>query len=245
VRAATIATSGPVRDNGEVDLRMTIPEWFGFSLSEALAPAFECHVFAENDTKLGVVGERWKGVAAGLDDVIWIWNNGHRSGVGIVIAGRPYRGLDGRSGEIVWAENLHFRPIRDSVFGIADQPGSPDALKADALVARARSGEQTALDEVNKVVDEIESGITTLVWTLAPQMVVLGPTLGRAADLIAPVLTERLRQYNDVLPVICGSSLGNQAIMYGAIRASLDYVEQTLFHGDIRAVGRLAMGSEG
>lgn len=203
VKATTVATVGPVRDNGEVDLRMTLPEWTGFSLSEALRSPLGCPVFVENDVKLGAVGERWKGAAQGVDNLIWIWNSDGRSGIGMVIGGQLYRGLDGRAGEIVWADNLGFDGLKDSTLA--------------------------SVDDVARVVDQIQLGIETLVWTLAPEMLVLGPVLDQAADLIVPQLIERLARKNQSLPAIVGSTLGSQAIIYGAIRRSLDHIEQLLF----------------
>lgn len=215
VKATTVATVGPVRDNGEVDLRMTMPEWSGFSLSDALEPSLGCAVFVENDVKLGAVGERWKGAAQGVDDLIWIWNSDGRSGIGIVIGGRLYRGRDGRAGEIVWAESLGF-----------------DGLKGSALSPASTT------DDIARVVDQIQLGIETLVWTLAPEMLVLGPVLDQAADLIAPRLIERLGKNDHELPTIVGSTLGNQAIVYGAVRTSLDHIEQLLFDTTAPPVGR-------
>lgn len=229
VKATTVATVGPVRDNGEVDLRMTLPEWTGFSLSEALQTPLGCPVFVENDVKLGAVGERWKGAAQGVDNLIWIWNSDGRSGIGMVIGGQLYRGLDGRAGEIVWADNLGFDGLRDSILSSAPSADSQAEGSQDSFLTRARAGESAAVDDVTRVVDQIQLGVETLVWTLAPEMLVLGPVLDQAADLIVPQLVERLARKNQSLPEIVGSTLGSQAIIYGAVRRSLDHIEHLLF----------------
>src|SRR4051812_35560879 len=90
-------TGGMDPERGEVLYSAAIPP--GTKLGAALARSLRAPVAVENDCNLAVIGERWRGVAAGVDDVICVLA-GERMGAGIVVGGRLVRGHRGAAGEM-------------------------------------------------------------------------------------------------------------------------------------------------
>ena len=56
----------------------------------------------ENDINLAALGERWRGVARGVDDFAFI-SIGTGLGAGIVLRGELHRGHNGSAGELDYA----------------------------------------------------------------------------------------------------------------------------------------------
>jgi len=90
-------TGGMDPDTGEVLYSGALPP--GTKLGPALARSLHAPVVVENDCNLAVIGERWRGVAAGVDDVICVLA-AERMGAGIVVGGRLVRGHRGAAGEM-------------------------------------------------------------------------------------------------------------------------------------------------
>ena len=89
-------------------------------------------VLLENDANLAALGERWKGVGAGVDDLIVILS-GERLGAGIVLSGQLIRGFGGGAGELTFLE---------LVDGVGDTRG---------IGAFARIQAQNAVTAIGKV----------------------------------------------------------------------------------------------
>ena len=56
----------------------------------------------ENDINLAALGERWRGVARGVDDFVFI-SIGTGLGAGLVLRGELHRGHHGAAGELDYA----------------------------------------------------------------------------------------------------------------------------------------------
>ena len=67
-----------------------------------LADLLGIDVTLENDVNLAAVGERWAGVARGVDDFAFL-SVGTGMGMGLVLGGELHRGNHGAAGEVDWA----------------------------------------------------------------------------------------------------------------------------------------------
>ena len=68
----------------------------------------------ENDINLAALGERWRGIARGVDDFAFI-SIGTGLGAGIVLHGELHRGHNGSAGELDYARvgpDRGHRPVR-------------------------------------------------------------------------------------------------------------------------------------
>lgn len=245
IMAATMSTPGIVRDDNTVDRAMSFEEWSGFSLAAELETHFPCPVFVENDAKLAAVGEKWIGTGKHSDNLLWVRADGVRFGIGIIVKGALYRGNNGAAGEVAWATRLGLQSVNSHLMsGLAD-PAHPLHTQAVEAVDRARAGDPAALQSIRDLADGLAPGLSTLAWVLAPEMLVIGGSLGHIADLLIPAL--RATPEFEGLPVgitIVGSSLGDHAILSGAVKKSLDALDELLFTNSPLPMPRV-MGTTG
>src|SRR5215208_5501310 len=79
-----------------------IPGLEGKPFGEELRQRLGVAVTLENDVNLAAVGERWAGVARGVDDFAFL-SVGTGTGMGLVLGGELHRGNHGAAGEVDWA----------------------------------------------------------------------------------------------------------------------------------------------
>src|SRR5207253_7532610 len=117
-----------VVERGTGTLRLTQPSIrgledraFGTEVQTRLGLA----VTLENDINLAAVGERWTGVARGVDDFAFL-SIGTGTGMGLLLGGVLHRGNHGAAGEIDWALGG---------FGAAVDPSAEGSAKEAAGLA--------------------------------------------------------------------------------------------------------------
>jgi predicted NBD/HSP70 family sugar kinase len=140
-----------------------------------------------------------------------------------------HRGLDGAAGEIVEAQSIPTGTI-------ANRPvawlSSPEATQRKVALERfdaARSGDVEALAEVDEFVENITSILTTLSWTVAPSLIVLGGGLEDAADVLLPRIREAMRVARTPAIELRATGLGRDAPLIGAVKLVLDRMDTELF----------------
>lgn len=247
VIAVTVSTPGIVHDDGTVDLPMTMPEWTGFSLTDAVGSLFDCPVRAENDAKLAALGEKWSREGA-VQDFAYIFADDERIGVGLVLRNELYRGRNGVAGEVTWATELGLHELNSSVLHGLDDERAPGHEDARALVERARAGDSDALRHVDELAQALLPGINSIAWLLGPEEIILGGTLGTIQDLLIPALESALSQYERPTEArIRGSQFGDQSVLTGCLRMCIESLSEQLFTGavtEIVAPARSASGVE-
>lgn len=228
LRAGAVAGGGAIDDEGVVRRLVHTTRWEGVHLPAELERRIRMPWFADNDSNLGALAERWRGVAGDHDNVVWA-HLGNRTGLGILIRGAVHRGLDGAAGEIVEAQSIPTGTI-------ANRPvawlSSPEATQRKVALERfdaARSGDVEALAEVDEFVENITSILTTLSWTVAPSLIVLGGGLENGADLLLPRVRESLRIARAPDVELVSSSLGADGPLVGALKFVLDRMDTELF----------------
>jgi glucokinase len=99
INALGIAFAGPTDFERGLILDASNFQIQNFPLAEKLESMFGIPTFVDNDVNLGVLGESWKGVAKGYENVVGIII-GTGIGGGIIINGQIYRGKNKTAGEI-------------------------------------------------------------------------------------------------------------------------------------------------
>lgn len=250
LRAVGAATPGIVDGaTGTVTYCNSIPDWSGVQLGAGLKEAFGCGVDVENDANLAAVGERWKGVAHGYDDVVCLLT-GSRLGAGIVLGGELVRGRRGGTGELTFLGLLSkpdpAEPIERLVAGVARETvrrlqasgaGGREALRG--LMRDLAALHRVRVDDVDRVPSgELELALAqvcrvVIVMTtlISPELLVLGGNAQAAEDAIVPAARELL----DALagpgveaPSVRTSTLGESAVALGAARRALSLAEPDL-----------------
>lgn len=204
-------------------------------LAEELRRRIPTSVHVESDRAGYVLGERWLGVARGLQDVVFL-AVGTGIGAGFVCGGRVVRGARGIAGAVGWfalAAELREGYARTGCF--EDEAAGPALARkagfatAEEAVAAARAGHERARRAVADVGAFLARGVANLISAFDPEMVVLGGGLMQAGDLFLPLVREGLRAWAQPLSAprtrVELSSLGERAGLMGAARLALDSVE--------------------
>jgi predicted NBD/HSP70 family sugar kinase len=195
-------------------------------------------VTLENDVNLAAVGERWAGVARGVDDFAFL-SVGTGMGMGLVLGGELHRGNHGAAGEVDWAlagleEDVD--PSADGVAALAARlaPESSTGTSlappydARAVFAAARRGDPLGRTVVEEVARRIAAHITPIAAVADPALVVLGGGLGANGDLLLTPVRRLLTAWIPYPPRVEVSSLGEAAVLMGALavgpRSALDNV---------------------
>jgi predicted NBD/HSP70 family sugar kinase len=195
-------------------------------------------VTLENDVNLAAVGERWLGIAQGVDDFAFL-SVGTGMGMGLVLAGELHRGHHGAAGEVDWAlagiaEDVD--PSADGVAALTARLLSQGTLEtsvappydARAIFAAARTGDALARAVVDEVARRIAAHIAPIASVADVALVVLGGGLGTNGDLLLEPVRTLLQQWMPYPPRVKISSLGEAAVLMGALaiglRSALDNV---------------------
>lgn len=211
VRAIGVSLPGIVDDSGRVTMSVVIPEWSGIDIGSQLRQAFGCPVAVDNGVRLAAVAEHHLGVAQLVDDVIYL-SVGNRIAMGLILGGRPRRGIHNAAGDI---GRLAFRGL-DLETGQIPWRTAPTAA---AVFELARTGDRAAQSEIDGFVDELAHGIATLVMTVDPAMIVIGGGLSEAhGQLLDPLRAALLRHIGLPFQVpLVEARLGAEAAAHGAL----------------------------
>jgi predicted NBD/HSP70 family sugar kinase len=228
LRAGAIASGGAIDDDGVVRRLIYTTRWEGVDLPDELRRRLPMPWFADNDANLGALAEHWRGAADDHDDVVWALL-GNRTGLGILIRGCVHRGLDGAAGEIVEAASLPIHSIEDRPAAWITSPDPEQRAVARQCFDAAKTGDAAALAEVDALVANISSILTTLSWTIAPSLIVLGGGLEEAADVLLPRVRTALREARTPAVELRATRLGRDAPLIGAVKLALDRMDTELF----------------
>jgi predicted NBD/HSP70 family sugar kinase len=213
--------------SGTLHLAENVPGLEGRRFGEELAERLGLPAVVENDINLAALGEQWRGVARGVDDFAFL-SVGTGMGAGLVLGGELHRGRNGAAGEVDYAlgslaEGLD--PSADAVgplaARLAEDGGPKTALtppyEARAIFAAARRRDAVA----RRVVDELARRIALHVAPIAAvadvALVVLGGGLGSNGDLLLEPVRRHLEAWMPYPPQVEVSSLGDAAVLTGAL----------------------------
>jgi len=223
---------------GTVSLATNVPRIEGSSFQSDVADRLGLPVTLENDINLAAVGEQWAGIARGVDDFAFL-SIGTGLGSGIVLRGEVHRGRHGAAGELDYVRAGHedFDPCASALSALAARlvAANHDAgttlaapFDARAIFAAARRGDPVARQVVAEEARRVALHIAPLGAVTDVELVVLGGGIGGNADLLLSPVRSLLTEWMPYPPRVEISSLGESAVLTGALalglRASLDNV---------------------
>jgi predicted NBD/HSP70 family sugar kinase len=256
VLAVTVGVPTPVDADGRpVGREAYLPGLPGRDLGTEIGGRNGWPVVLENDANLAALGERWRGVAAGVDDLV-VMVADERLGSGLFLGGRPVRGHAGGAGELRVLELIE---RVGSTYGIAylvrtlgaeavarwcrgtGRPrrrgrllwtmagGDPAKVETATVLEAARAGDEVALEIVDEVANRMAHAVAALAGMLDPELVVISGAVADEGDLFLDRIRARLLpDLIDNPPRLAMSTLGDQAVVTGAVRLALDHVEASL-----------------
>jgi len=211
VRAIGIALPGIVDDHGRVVASVVLPMWSGIDVASHIRATFSCPVVIDNGVRLAAVAEHHLGAARLVDEVLYL-SVGNRVAAGLILDGRPRRGVHNVAGDI---GRLAFR-------GWDAQTGQiqwRSADSAEAVFRLADEGDEAAREELAAFVDELARGIATLVMAVDPALVVVGGGVSLARERLLMPLREAVAQRIGLpfeIPIVA-ARLGADAAAHGAL----------------------------
>ena len=215
---------------GRIYLATNIEGLEGSEFGPSLAAALGRGVQIENDINLAALGERWRGVARGVDDFAFI-SIGTGLGAGIVLNGELHRGMSGSAGELDYARvglSEEIDPCAGALSAFARTVGAPDDTRT--LFARARAGDELALRVVDEEARRIALHIAPISAVTDVGLVVLGGGIGtNGGDLLYDRIRTQLAAWLPVPPRVEASSLGDAAVLTGALAVGLRAARENVF----------------
>jgi predicted NBD/HSP70 family sugar kinase/DNA-binding CsgD family transcriptional regulator len=193
----------------------------------------------ENDINLAALGEQWQGVARGVDDFVFL-SVGTGLGVGLVLRGDLHRGRNGAAGELDLARAglaEDADPCAGAVSALAErlvsENGGGTALAAPydprAIFAAARAADGVARAVVEEVARRIALHIVPIAAVADVGLVVLGGGIAANGDLLLAPIRGLLERWLPYPPKVEVSSLGDAAVLTGALAVGLEAAQDNVF----------------
>jgi predicted NBD/HSP70 family sugar kinase len=231
--------------SGLVRLADNVPGLEGTAFGDELEVQLGLPAQVENDINLAALGEQWRGVARGVDDFAFL-SIGTGLGAGVVLHGELHRGRHGAAGELDYVGagmGQDLDPCAEAVSGFAAEmaaaPGASTALTAPYDVrdvfAAARGGDAVAHAVVEEEARRIALHIVPLAAVTDLALVVLGGGLGANGDLLLGPVRERLAEWVPYPPRVEVSSLGEAAVLTGALSVGVGRALDSVFVNRARA----------
>jgi glucokinase len=228
-----IGLPGPMDGSGRVArIAINLDGWEDVPLADWLEPQLERPVTLGNDANCALLGEAWHGAARGCGDVVLL-TLGTGVGGGVLLGGRLFIGHGGAAGELgLIGLDPEGPPCHSGNRGSLEQYcsigglGRLSPLDPAELVRRADGGDPGALEVWRRYGRVLGCGLSSLLYVLTPELVLIGGGLSAAARHFLPAVQREVEE-RVLLPcreglVIRPCALGNGAGRLGAARLALD-----------------------
>ena len=194
-----IGHPGPADAAGRVArIAINLPGWVDVPLADWLEPMLERRVTCGNDGNCALLGEAHSGAAQGFGDVLLL-TLGTGVGGGVLLGGQLFTGHRGAAaepgligvdsdGEPCNSGNRGSLETLCSLRGLARL--SP--LPADDLCLRADAGDAEALAVWQRYGTLLGTGLSSLIYVLTPELILLGGGLSGASHHFLPAVWEQV-----------------------------------------------------
>lgn len=253
---AVLGTPGVVDQNqSRVRLVPDIEGWEDRELLTDLRSLLNPDATIDNDINLAATGESLYGAGVGVSSFVLL-SVGSGLGMGVVVDGAVHEGIHGTAGEIAYMPvpgshsngqeaSVQEDPEKSTiledavsargVMALARRLGMPEGIDTQTIVQAALDGDPNA----NRVFDEqaelLASVVATACVIIDPELVVFGGWIGRNAELYLTRIAKRLSALVPFVPKLTVSTLGEDAVLLGAIATGLPIARYKTFQ---RSTGR-------
>ncbi|SET46914.1 Sugar kinase of the NBD/HSP70 family, may contain an N-terminal HTH domain [Salinibacillus kushneri] len=218
-------------------------KWEHKDLKTEVQNEFYIPVKIQNEANSGAIGEHIYGAGRNISNLIYV-SIGIGIGTGIIIQGNLYTGTSGISGEMGhFTIDANGRKCRCGNNGCWELYASENALLEHAkkqkvleetnaitlkqLSTEAQMGNKKVLQVLHTLGENIGIGLTNIINTFNPQMIIIGNRLSQFSSWISNpihnVLDERLSYYHKENTDINFSILGKHSIALGAASISISH----------------------
>jgi len=237
-------------DEGIVVSISTLENWRSVPLRSLLNKLLHCGVIVENDTNLSALGERFAG-AAQFEDTFVIINIAANVSAGIVLGGRIHHGAQWSAGEIAYLRLPHVsrklpalhefgelesvlttsaivKSWREASSAESNQTARTSAIRdASAILSLAQAGDPRARKIIQHRAAIVSDILVNLSLILNPGLILLGGEVG-SHPLLLSLVQQQLERSEFAIPRIAAATLGDAAVLWGAIAAALEGIPSVL-----------------
>ncbi|QVV68197.1 ROK family protein [Synechococcus sp. LA31] len=228
-----VGLPGPMDASGRVArVCINLPGWEQIPLAEWLEPQLNRRVTLANDGNCALVGEAWHGAARGFSDVLLL-TLGTGVGGGVLLGGALFTGHGGAAAEpgLICVDpegppcNSGNRGSLEQFCSIAAL-GRLSPLSPQQLCALAEAGDRDALEVWQRYGRRLGLGLSSLIYVLTPELVLIGGGLSAASEHFLPAalaeVEQRVQRESRQGLQIRRCALGNGAGRLGAARLALE-----------------------
>ncbi|MEU9099857.1 ROK family transcriptional regulator [Streptomyces sp. NPDC048361] len=237
VAQAVVGTPGVFdAEKRRVRYAQHLPGWGRPGLFDQMRERLGFPLTVHNDANLAALGEYTFGIGAGSRLFVYVMI-GTGLGMGVVSEGRLFTGAHGGAGEIgflPWPgrqkpDTLEGAVSGDAVVEAARSLGMVGPRTAKDVFDAARAGTRPAIEAVQLEGERIAHTVAVVAAVLDPDLVVLGGGVGHSADLLLRPVRETLRMLTPLRPKVAPSSLGEDAVLLGAVATALGTARDVAF----------------
>ena len=245
IDGAVVGVPGVVdADTGRLTLATSVSGLEGRDWAADLRTRLELTVTVENDINLAAVGERWRGMARGVEDFVFL-SVGTGLGAGVVLRGELHRGRHGAAGEVdlvAAGREDEIDPCASAVSALAERLVSENGVSTTlqppydprSIFSAARTGDEIARKVVQEEARRIALHIAPISAVTDIALVVLGGGIGVNADLLLDPIRDLLTGWLPYPPRVEVSSLGDAAVLTGALAVGLRSAVDNVFANRLR-----------
>jgi predicted NBD/HSP70 family sugar kinase len=227
-----------------------VPGLEGMAVGAELERRLGVPVAVDNDVNLAALGEHAHGLGRGVDDFAFV-SVGTGLGAGLVLRGELHRGRHGVAGELDFVrvgDDEDLDPCAPALSALAGRLAAADG-RASALVApydpraifaAARAGDALGGAVVAEEARRIARHIVPIAAVADVELVVLGGGIGRNGDLLLEPIRGMLAERLAYPPRVEVSSLGEAAVLTGALAVGLRGALERVFADRARPERRRA-----
>jgi predicted NBD/HSP70 family sugar kinase len=239
--AAVVGVPGVVdARSGRIALAENAHGLEGMEIAVELRRHLATPVTVENDVNLAALGERWRGVAQDGEDFAFV-SVGTGLGAGLVLGGELHRGHHGAAGEVDYALGSGLERENDPcaaaltafVAHLAQRGEHQTSLTAPfelpTVFSAARDHDELARAAVREEARRIALHIVPIAAVADVALVVIGGGIGVNGDLLLEPVREELAHRLAYSPRVEVSSLGDGAVLSGALAVGLEAALESVF----------------
>ncbi len=231
--AIGVGTPGPADATGRIaKVAINLAGWSDVPLADWLEAKTNRPTILANDANCAGLGEAWLGAGRSYQNLILL-TLGTGVGGAIVLDGQLFVGHQGAAAELgLITIDPNGAPCNSGNRGSLEQHVSIQAIRRQTgkepheLGQLAQSGDAEALEFWRSYGRDLGVGLTSLIYVLTPEAIVIGGGVSASAEFFFPAAIAEIEQR--VLPSsraglkLIPAELGNQAGIVGAAKLAID-----------------------
>lgn len=198
---------------GYIHQLTNVPGWTGIPFRDLLEERTGLPVSVENDANAMAYAEWKHGAGRGFDNVVCV-TLGTGVGGGLILNGKLFRGANFGAGEIgqmsidhsgrsgnygnlgaleKYVGNQQIEEFAVAAYARAGQLREPGQCAPHLLAAAATAGDPIALEVWTEVANWLGTALSSIVWLLNPDAIIVGGGVANAGDLLFGPLSRRMQ----------------------------------------------------